>query len=161
MEIILLENILNLGKIGDKVVVANGYGRNFLLRKGKALRFNKANEELVNKKKSELNKKNIELKNEFIKIMNDAGLTVQTGGRIMTICDKVNKSEAIKLLEFLASPEGSKGLAAPTFEHPLKEVNQNPIVKNFGEFTPDEVTVDDLGVNNALAIKLMKDAGWN
>ena len=42
-----------------------------------------------------------------------------------------NKNEAIQLLEFLASPEGSKGLAAPTFEHPLKEVNQNEIVKNF------------------------------
>ena len=72
-----------------------------------------------------------------------------------------NKAEAIKLLEYLASPTGSKGLAAPTFEHPLKDVNQNPIVKNFGEFTPDNVTVDDLGVNNSLAIKLMKDAGWN
>ena len=72
-----------------------------------------------------------------------------------------NKTEAIKLLEFLASPEGSEGLAAPTFEHPLKEVNQNQIVKDFGEFTPDEVTVEELGENNSLAIKLMKDAGWN
>ena len=72
-----------------------------------------------------------------------------------------NKDEAIKLLEYLASPNGSKGLAAPTFEHPLKEVNQNPIVQNFGEFTSDKVSVDDLGVNNSLAIKLMKDAGWN
>ena len=72
-----------------------------------------------------------------------------------------NKTEAVKLLEYLASPVGSKGLAAPTFEHPLKEVNQNPIVKGFGEFTPDKVTVDDLGANNSLAIKLMKDAGWN
>ena len=72
-----------------------------------------------------------------------------------------NKNEAIKLLEYLASPRGSKGLAAPTFEHPLKEVNQNPIVKDFGEFTPDEVTVEELGVNNSIAIKLMKDAGWD
>ena len=72
-----------------------------------------------------------------------------------------NKNEAIKLLEFLASPEGSKGLAAPTFEHPLKQVNQNEIVKNFGEFLPDSVTVEDLGEKNSLAIKLMKDAGWN
>ena len=72
-----------------------------------------------------------------------------------------NKAEAIKLLEYLASPSGSKGLAAPTFEHPLKEVNQNPIVKDFGEFTPDKVTVDDLGSNNSLAIKFMKNAGWN
>ena len=72
-----------------------------------------------------------------------------------------NKNEAIKLLEYLSSPEGSKGLAAPTFEHPLKEVNQNPIVQNFGEFTPDKVTVEELGVNNSIAIRLMKDAGWN
>ena len=72
-----------------------------------------------------------------------------------------NKKEAIKLLEYLASPEGSKGLAAPTFEHPLKEVNQNPIVKDFGEFTSDLVTVEDLGNYNSLAIKMMKDLGWD
>ena len=72
-----------------------------------------------------------------------------------------NKNEAVKLLEYLASPKGSKGLAAPTFEHPLKEVNQNQIVKDFGEFVPDKVTVEDLGVNNSIAIKLMKDAGWD
>ena len=65
MEIILLENILNLGNIGDKVVVKNGYGRNFLLKQGKALRFNKENMDFVNKKKDELNKKNIEVKNKF------------------------------------------------------------------------------------------------
>ena len=72
-----------------------------------------------------------------------------------------NKNEAVKLLEYLASPKGSKGLAAPTFEHPLKEVNQNQIVKEFGEFTPDRVTIEDLGEKNAIAIKLMKDAGWD
>ena len=72
-----------------------------------------------------------------------------------------NKSEAIQLLEFLASPKGSKGLAAPTFEHPLKEVNQNQIVKNFGEFTPDRVTVEQLGENNSMAIKMMKEVGWD
>tara|TARA_B100001057_G_scaffold500430_1_gene615443 strand:+ start:1130 stop:1585 length:456 start_codon:yes stop_codon:yes gene_type:complete len=65
MEIILLENIINLGNIGDKVNVKNGYGRNFLLKKGKALRFNKENMEFVNKKKDELNKKNTEIKNKF------------------------------------------------------------------------------------------------
>lgn len=65
MEIILLENIINLGNIGDKVTVKNGYGRNFLLKNGKALRFNKENQELVNRKKNELNKKNLEIKNKF------------------------------------------------------------------------------------------------
>ena len=68
MEIILLENILNLGSIGDKVTVKDGFGRNFLLKKGKALRFNKENQELVFKKKDELNKKNNEFKSKFKEI---------------------------------------------------------------------------------------------
>ena len=70
MEIILLENILNLGNIGDKVKVKNGYGRNYLLKKGKALRFNKENQDFVSKKKDELNRKNIEIKNKFKEISN-------------------------------------------------------------------------------------------
>ena len=68
MEVILLENILNLGKIGDKVLVKNGFGRNFLLKQGKALRFNKENQDFVNKKKDELNKKNLEAKNKFLEV---------------------------------------------------------------------------------------------
>ena len=78
MEIILLENILNLGNIGDKVTVKNGYGRNFLLKNGKALRFSKSNLDLVNKKKDELNKKNNEIKNKFksvAKIINNKTFT--------------------------------------------------------------------------------------
>lgn len=65
MELILVENILNLGKIGDKVKVKNGYGRNFLIPTGKALRLNKENLDFVSKKKDELNKKNNEQKKEF------------------------------------------------------------------------------------------------
>tara|TARA_Y100001978_G_scaffold133054_1_gene118957 strand:+ start:1299 stop:2321 length:1023 start_codon:yes stop_codon:yes gene_type:complete len=72
-----------------------------------------------------------------------------------------NKTEAITLLEFLASPTGSKGLASPTYEHPLKGVNQDKIVKGFGEFTPDRVTVQELGEYNSKAIKMMKDSGWD
>ena len=70
MEIILLENILKLGKIGDTVKVKNGYGRNFLLKNGKALRASKENLDLVNKKKIELNKKNNETRDQFQEIAN-------------------------------------------------------------------------------------------
>ena len=66
MQIVLLENISKLGKIGDLVKVKDGYGRNFLLKTGKALRANKENIDLVNSKKDELNKKNNEIKKTFI-----------------------------------------------------------------------------------------------
>ena len=68
MKLILLENIINLGKIGDNVKVKDGYGRNFLLKKGKALRDNKENKDYVNQKKDLLNKKNIEIKKKFMEM---------------------------------------------------------------------------------------------
>jgi large subunit ribosomal protein L9 len=36
MEVILLEKIKHLGNLGDKVVIKNGYGRNYLIPQGKA-----------------------------------------------------------------------------------------------------------------------------
>ena len=68
MNVILLENIKNLGKIGDVVDVKRGYGRNLLIKYGKALRASKENIDLVNKKKAELNEKNVELKREAKKL---------------------------------------------------------------------------------------------
>ena len=65
MQIILIENILKLGKIGDQVEVKNGFARNYLLRQGKALRASKENIEFVSKKKVELNKKNENAKSQF------------------------------------------------------------------------------------------------
>ena len=68
MQVILLENISKLGKIGDQVNVKNGFGRNYLLKFNKALRVNKENVDYVNKKKDELTKKNNELKRKFREI---------------------------------------------------------------------------------------------
>ena len=68
MEIVLLENIKNLGNIGDVVKVKRGHGRNFLIKYGKALKASKENLALVNKKKIELNERNVTLKKEAKKI---------------------------------------------------------------------------------------------
>ena len=51
MEVVLLENIKNLGQIGDIVKVKRGHARNFLIKYGKALKASKENISLVNKKK--------------------------------------------------------------------------------------------------------------
>jgi large subunit ribosomal protein L9 len=68
MEVVLLENIKNLGQIGDIVKVKRGHARNFLIKYGKALKASKDNINLVNKKKIELNEKNVELKKNAKKI---------------------------------------------------------------------------------------------
>ena len=64
MEVVLLENIKTLGRIGDIVHVKRGHGRNFLIKYGKALKASKENIDHVNKKKAELNEKNISLKKD-------------------------------------------------------------------------------------------------
>ena len=69
MEVVLLENIKNLGQIGDVVDIKRGHGRNFLIKYGKALKASKENIVLVNKKKAELNQKNLELKKSAKKIL--------------------------------------------------------------------------------------------
>ena len=68
MEVILLEKIRNLGNTGEIVNVKDGYGRNFLLKTGKALRADKKNIEFVKRKKDEINKKNVEQKKYAKKI---------------------------------------------------------------------------------------------
>ena len=64
MQIILLENIRNLGNIGEIVKVKRGFARNYLIRQGKALNASKENIEIVKNKKDELNKKDSEKKQE-------------------------------------------------------------------------------------------------
>lgn len=54
MEVILLEKIAKLGKLGDKVTVKNGYGRNFLLPFGKALPATEANLATFEARRAEL-----------------------------------------------------------------------------------------------------------
>jgi large subunit ribosomal protein L9 len=61
MEVILLEKIHNLGKLGDKVKVRAGYGRNFLIPSGKAVSATPANIEKFEARRAELEKHEAEL----------------------------------------------------------------------------------------------------
>jgi large subunit ribosomal protein L9 len=56
MELILLEKVQNLGDLGDKVNVKPGYGRNYLVPTGKAVRATKANIEEFESRRAELEK---------------------------------------------------------------------------------------------------------
>ncbi|BEU04681.1 50S ribosomal protein L9 [Agarivorans sp. OAG1] len=57
MEIILLDKIANLGGLGDQVNVKAGYARNFLIPQGKAVPATKANVEVFEARRSELEAK--------------------------------------------------------------------------------------------------------
>jgi large subunit ribosomal protein L9 len=68
MDVILLERIAKLGQMGDTVKVKNGFARNFLLPKGKALRATKENTEKFQGMKAQLEAQNLALKSEAEKV---------------------------------------------------------------------------------------------
>jgi large subunit ribosomal protein L9 len=68
MEVILLERVAKLGQIGDVVRVKDGYARNFLLPKGKALRATEDNKGRFETMKSQLEARNLELRSEAEKV---------------------------------------------------------------------------------------------
>ena len=72
MEIILLEKISNLGDIGKKITVKDGYARNYLLPKKIAVRATEANKRIFDEKKEELqkaNKEKIKIAEENLKLL--------------------------------------------------------------------------------------------
>jgi large subunit ribosomal protein L9 len=62
MDVILLERVAKLGQIGEKVRVKDGYARNFLLPRGKALRATEANNKKFEAQRAHLEARNLELK---------------------------------------------------------------------------------------------------
>jgi large subunit ribosomal protein L9 len=68
MEVILLERVAKLGQMGDVVRVKDGYARNFLLPKGKALRATKDNKSKFGTMKARLEARNLELRSDAEKV---------------------------------------------------------------------------------------------
>jgi len=68
MQVILLERVEKLGQMGDEVRVKDGFARNFLLPKKKALRATKANRDFFQTQKAHLEANNLKLKGEAEKI---------------------------------------------------------------------------------------------
>lgn len=64
MQVILLQRVAKLGQMGDVVNVKDGYGRNYLLPQGKALRASDANIKSFEAKKAQLEANNLETKKE-------------------------------------------------------------------------------------------------
>ena len=104
MQVILLDKIAKLGNLGDSVKVKAGYGRNYLLPKGKAMLATKENLAIIEEQKAELVKKMEESKSKAVKkgeLL--AELTLSISARVgeegklfgsvgtQDICDAINK----------------------------------------------------------------------
>ncbi len=95
MEVILLQRVAKLGQMGDVVRVRDGYGRNFLLPQGKALRANEASRKRFEREKLQLEARNLEARKEaeavaerltgqtFV-VLRQAGETGQLYGSVST-----------------------------------------------------------------------------
>jgi large subunit ribosomal protein L9 len=68
MEVILLERVAKLGQMGEVVRVKDGFARNFLLKRGKALRATADNRSKFDGMKAELEARNLEAKGEAAKV---------------------------------------------------------------------------------------------
>ena len=72
-----------------------------------------------------------------------------------------HREEAIKLLEFLVSPEAQDWYASVNYEYPVNpEVKPSGLLASWGSFKADTLNLSKLGALNAEAVKIMDRAGW-
>jgi large subunit ribosomal protein L9 len=125
MEVILLERIARLGQMGDVVRVKDGFARNFLLPRGKALRATDENRTRFEKMKSELEARSLTLKSEAGQV---AG---KLDGKSFTVLRQA--SEAGQLFGSV-SPRDLVGLLADAgFRVNRNQVALNAPIKNIGQ----------------------------
>ncbi len=72
-----------------------------------------------------------------------------------------NRAEAVRFLEWLASPAIQQRFAAVNFEFPANAgVDPLPEVKAWGKFKPNAVNVGTIGKTQPAAVMLIDRAGW-
>ena len=126
MELILKEDVENLGFKDDLVVVKNGYGRNFLIPQGKAILATiSAKKVLAEKlKQSQVKEKQaIEEANKIVKKLEKLELKISA------------KSENDKLFGSATNSEISKELSSEGFEIEKKCIQLSSSIKKIGSYT--------------------------
>lgn len=126
MELILKEDVENLGFKDDLVVVKNGYGRNFLIPQGKAILATiSAKKVLAEKlKQSQVKEKQaIEEASKIVKKLEKLELKISA------------KSENDKLFGSVTNSEISKELFSKGFELEKKSIQLSSTIKKIGSYT--------------------------
>ena len=127
MKIVLLENLRNLGSIGQTIDVARGYARNFLIPQKKALFASERNIKEVEKIKADLNKKDLEKKKSAKQISDRLKNKTFEVKKLVTenkeLYGSVKPTEISKILKEEEKIELSSSLIQPVKE-----------IKSIGEF---------------------------
>lgn len=72
-----------------------------------------------------------------------------------------NREAAIQLIEFLVSDESQEWYAETNNEYPVREgVPVSETLSSWGSFKADDLALEQLGIHNAEAVRLMDRAGW-
>jgi large subunit ribosomal protein L9 len=125
MEVILLERIARLGQMGDVVRVKDGFARNFLLPRGKALRATDENRTRFEKMKSELEARSLTLKTEADQV------AVKLDGKSFTVLRQA--SEAGQLFGSVSPRDLIALLADGGFRLNRNQVALNAPIKTIGQ----------------------------
>ncbi len=126
MEVILLERIGKLGQMGETVRVKDGFARNFLLPRGKALRATTENKARFEGMRAELEKKNLEAKG-------DAGkLAAKIDGKSYIVIRQA--SEAGQLFGSVTTRDISRLLADDAAAISRGQVAINAPIKSIGQY---------------------------
>jgi large subunit ribosomal protein L9 len=127
MQVILLEDIPSLGKVGDKVKVSDGYGRNYLLPKKKAIL---ATEKSV----KALEHQNRLIQQRIGKMKKDAERIAQEIEKLSCTFTKT-VGESGKLFGSVTSMEIEDYLKANSIQVDRKMIHLEEPIKNLGMFT--------------------------
>ena len=126
MEVILLERIGKLGQMGDVVRVKDGFARNFLLPRGKALRATADNKERFEEMKAGLQARNLELKGGAEKV------AATLDGKTIVVIRQA--SEAGQLFGSVSPRDIAGMLNADGAEVNRSQVTLNAPIKTIGQY---------------------------
>ena len=124
MEVILLERVGKLGQMGETVRVKDGYARNYLLPKGKALRATDDNKKRFEGMKTQLETRNLELKGEADKVGS------KLDGKIVTVLRQA--SESGQLYGSVSTRDVAALLTEGGFTVNRTQINLNAPIKTVG-----------------------------
>ena len=90
----------------------------------------------------------------------DRGTHVNISGAGITAHAK-NRDNALRLLEFLLTPESQSWYAQVNHEYPVvQDIPASDVLRKLGEFKADRLNLTRLGENNKAAVEIMDIAGW-